>query len=52
MKTQLNIRVSKVTKERIKFLTEKYGTKTAVVEVAITLLYTQFVNNESPTEKK
>ena len=50
MKKQLNVRVSEVTEERIEFLAVKYGTKTAVVEVAITLLYTQFVNTESPRE--
>jgi len=51
MKTQINVRVSPITHDRLEFLTEKYGTKTAVVEVAITLLYTQFVNTESPKDK-
>lgn len=50
MKKQFNVRVSEVTQERIDFLTEKYGTKTAVIEVAVTLLYTQFVNTESPKD--
>lgn len=51
MKKQINVRVSEETRNRLKFLTEKYGTTTAVIEVAITLLYTQFVNTESPKDK-
>lgn len=51
MKKQINVRVSEETQNRLKFLTEKYGTTTAVIEVAVTLLYTQFVNTESPKDK-
>ena len=51
VKKQLNIRVSDTTEEWINFLTERYGSKTQVIEVAVALLYTQFVNTESPSER-
>jgi len=51
MKKQLNIRVSETINEYIEYLAEKYGSKTKAVEVAVALLYTQFVNSNEPKEK-
>jgi len=56
-KKQLNIRISETTAEWIEFLAVKYGSKTQVIEVAVALLYTQFVNEgpgdgEGPEDKR
>jgi len=52
MKKQLNIRVSDTISHYIDFLAEKYGSKVQVIEVAVALLYTQFVNQEEPKDKE
>jgi len=52
MKKQLNIRVSETTAEWIDFLAEQYGSKTQVIEVAVALLYTQFVNELTPGDEE
>jgi len=51
-KSQLNVRISETTAEWIEFLTDKYGSKTQVIEVAVALLYTQFINQESPVDQE
>jgi len=50
MKNQINVRVSPTIREYIEFLAEKYGSITQVIEVAVALLYTQFINTESPDD--
>ena len=49
-KEQMNIRVSPAIREYIEFLVGKYGSITAVIEVAVALLYTKFVNETAPRE--
>ena len=51
-KTQINIRVSETIGEYIEFLTEPYGSKTKVIEVAVSLLYVQWINKHSTDEIK
>jgi len=51
MKKQLNVRISETTAEWIEFLMDKYGSKTQVIEVAVALLYTQFVNELTPEDE-
>lgn len=43
MKKQINVRLSEPGQEKLKYLVDQYGTQTIVLEVAISLLYTQFV---------
>ena len=50
-KRQINIRLSQHTIDMINFLAEKYGNKTAVIDVAVGLLYSQFVNGNTPDNK-
>lgn len=45
-KKQLNIRISPAAQESLKYLVQKYGTKTAVIEIALQALATQVKNQE------
>lgn len=50
-KKQINVRVSPAIEDMIRFLTEKYGSITNVIEVAVSLLYTQYINSNSPVDR-
>ena len=43
MKKQVNVRVSEATREKLDFLTSRYGTQTEVVAVAIDRLYADYL---------
>lgn len=50
-KKQINIRLSPAAQESLAFLVQKYGTKTAVIEIALQLLHIQVLGVDQLSRK-